>query len=80
MSNNEGQVMKKATATKPTRQRNKTTPPVTKHNLPLKQNANVVLHVRVPGWQVDLMRKNGIDVPATVRQLIDQAVQPLSNQ
>ncbi len=67
----------KKTSTKKTRPKTSKPKTTTKHNLPLKQNANAVLHVRVQGWKLDLMRKNGVDVPATIRQLIDEAVQPL---
>ncbi len=52
-------------------------PNIRKHHIPIKQTANVVLHVRVPEWQLKFLRKQKVDIPALVRQTFYQACEEM---
>lgn len=46
-----------------------------KRHVPIKHTANVVLHVRVPEWQLKVLRSQKVDIPALVRQSFNMACQ-----
>lgn len=43
--------------------------------LPMKQTSSEVLHVRVPEFELGMLKRAGADIPEIVRQAIREAAQ-----